>query len=322
MGPLPSGDYVFSATDYYSRYVEVTIAKRNTAEVAIKSLENMFATHGLPWTVTRDNGPHFVAETFESFLQENGIEYRKTTPLWPQANGEIERQNRSLLKRMQIARVEGQDWRKAVKTYLIAYRNTPHPTTGMCPAELMFKRKLRLRLKTKLPELRENVRLDEEMRDKEKKEKGYADKRRNAKESNLSEGDKVLLRQQRINKWTTAFESQPYQVIDKHGNSVLVESPEGVQYKRNTTHVKPFQERESGSEKIEMSATVPEIPPEGSVSQQSEGETLTAGETSSQGDRDGRVPNGDSNQTAESVPVKSPRPVRTRRTPKDMEIML
>jgi hypothetical protein len=177
---------VFAATDYYSRYVEVNIAKRNTADVAIKSLENMFATHGLPWTVTSDNGPHFVAETFESFLQENGIEHRKTTPLWPQANGEIERQNRSLLKRMQIARVEGQDWRKAVQTYLIAYRNTPHPTTGISPAELMFRRKLR----TKLPELTENVRLDdEEMRDKDRekeKMKGYADKRRNAKESNLS----------------------------------------------------------------------------------------------------------------------------------------
>ena len=49
--------------------VEVTIAKKNTAEVADKSLENMFATHGLPWTVTSDNGPHFVAEIFESFLQ-------------------------------------------------------------------------------------------------------------------------------------------------------------------------------------------------------------------------------------------------------------
>jgi transposase InsO family protein len=146
MGPLPLGDYVFAATDYYSIYVEVTIAKGNTAEVAIKSLENMFATHGLPWTVTSHNGPHFVAETFESFLQENGIEQRKTTPLWPQANGEIKRQNRSLLKRMQIARMEGQHLRKAVQTYLIAYRNTSHPTTGMCPAELMFRRKLRTNL--------------------------------------------------------------------------------------------------------------------------------------------------------------------------------
>ena len=70
-----------------------------------------------------------------------------------------------------------------MQTYLIAYRNTPHPTTGMCPAELMFRRKLR----TKLPELREEVRLDEEMRDngKDKKEKmkDYADNRRNAKDS-------------------------------------------------------------------------------------------------------------------------------------------
>ena len=49
----------------------------------------------------------------------------------------------------------------------------------------------------------------------------------------------MLVKQQRVNKWTTAFECQPYQVIEKHGNSVVVESPEGVKYKRNTTHVKP-----------------------------------------------------------------------------------
>ena len=130
MGPLPSGDYIFAVTHYYSRYVEVSISKRNTADVAISGLEKMFATHGLPCTVTSDNGPHFVADTFETFLRNNGIEHRKTTPLWPQANGEIERQNRSLLKRMQIAQVEGQDWKTAVQTYLVAYRNTPHQSTG------------------------------------------------------------------------------------------------------------------------------------------------------------------------------------------------
>ena len=100
MGPLPSGDYVFAVTDHYSRYVEISISKTNTAEVAINSLKKMFATRGLPYTVMSDNGPHFVAEAFETLLKDNGIEHRRTTPLWPQANGEIERQNRSLLKRM------------------------------------------------------------------------------------------------------------------------------------------------------------------------------------------------------------------------------
>ena len=146
----------------------------------------MFATHGLPCTVTSDNGPHFVVDMFETFLRNNGIEHRKTTPLWPQANGEIDRQNRSLLKRMQIAQVEGQDWKTAVKTYLVAYRNTPHPSTGVCSSELLFRWKLR----TKLQELQEAVKLDEKVRDRDKdrkaKMKDYADRRRNAEESTLT----------------------------------------------------------------------------------------------------------------------------------------
>ena len=42
MGPLPYGDYVFAMTDYYSRYVEVSISTKNTADVAISSLDKMF----------------------------------------------------------------------------------------------------------------------------------------------------------------------------------------------------------------------------------------------------------------------------------------
>ena len=44
---------------------------------------------------------------FEGFLKECGIEHRKSPPLWPQANGEVERQNRTLLKSMKIAAAEG-----------------------------------------------------------------------------------------------------------------------------------------------------------------------------------------------------------------------
>ena len=57
-------------------------------------------------------------------------------------------------------------------------------------------------------------------------------------------GDKLLLKQQRLNKWTTPFESRPYELIDKRGNSAVNESPEGTQYKRNTTHVTLYHKRE------------------------------------------------------------------------------
>ena len=68
----------------------------------------MFARFGVLFSLRTDNGPQFVSEEFESFLQAHGVEHRRTTPLlWPHANGEVERQNRSLLKSLQIANLEG-----------------------------------------------------------------------------------------------------------------------------------------------------------------------------------------------------------------------
>ena len=59
--------------------------------------------------------------------------------------------------------------------------------------------------------------------------KEYADRACNAEENSLVAGDKVLLKQQRLNKWTTPFESWLYELIDKREKSVLMESPEGTQ---------------------------------------------------------------------------------------------
>ena len=58
------------------------------------------------------------------------------------------------------------------------------------------------------------------------KMKQYADKKYHAEETIIVTGDKVLLEQQRVNELTTPFENQPYEVIRKHGNGVLIESPE------------------------------------------------------------------------------------------------
>ena len=118
---------------------------------------------------------------------------------------------------MQIAQIERKDWNKALQTYLVTYRNTPsvrvrvrvRVSTGVCPAELLFRQKLR----TKLPELKEVAKLDEEVRDRDRDEKAkmkeYADRARNPEENSLVAGDKILLKQHRLNKWTTPFESRP-----------------------------------------------------------------------------------------------------------------
>ena len=66
----------------------------------------------------------------EEYLNEMGIEHRLTTPVWSRANGEVERRNRSLLKSMSVAQAEKRDWRLELNKYHLAYRSTPHVTTG------------------------------------------------------------------------------------------------------------------------------------------------------------------------------------------------
>lgn len=208
--------------------------KSTTSEKIVEALEQIFATHGLPFSITSDNGPQFISDVIEQYFTNCGIEHRKTTPLWPQANGEVERQNRSLLKRIKIAQAENKNWKKDT-------------TTVVSPAELLFGRKVR----SKMPSLAETKNVDE-TRDKDAETKGkakeYADKKRNAVEFDITAGDQVLLRQKQDNKFTTPFAPEPYRVIEKKGNSIEVESPEGARYKRNITHTKKYIPRESTEE--------------------------------------------------------------------------
>ncbi|CAG2247242.1 unnamed protein product [Mytilus edulis] len=246
LGPLPSGEYLFTVVDYYSRWLEVTIMSKSTsADRVIDALDKMFTIHGLPISIATDNGPQFISDTFKKYLDQNGIVHRRITPLWPAANGEIERQNRSLLKRMRIANAEKKNLSTEIQTYLKMYRSTPHCTTGVSPAELLFNRTLR----TKLPDIQIRSHDDTEVRDRDsqRKEKGklYADTRRNATTNDLKAGDSVLVKQNRGNKLSTTFNPKPFTLLEKHGNSVVVQNDDGDTYKRNVTHIKRFIERKS-----------------------------------------------------------------------------
>jgi transposase InsO family protein len=240
LGPMPTGEYLFVVIDYYTRYYEVEITHSVTAKQTVKMLYKMFAMHGLPFTITSDNGPQFVSKELAEFLDVHGIRHRRVTPRWAQANGEVERQNRSMLKAMKIAQGQGENWRHQLVKYLFAYRTTPHSTTGVAPAELLFGRKLH----TKLPALQQFESNDGEMRDRDLyakvKSSGYMDNKRGAVKCELGSGDQVLVKIDKQNKLTTNFGSVPYEVVERKGNMVVVESPERVRYRRNITEVKKF----------------------------------------------------------------------------------
>lgn len=293
LGPLPDGQTLLVVVDYYSRYIEVCEMTQTTSKETINQLSTIFSRFGVPLTLRADNGPQFNAncEEFQVFCEDLGLQLINTIPYWPQQNGEVERQNRSILKRLKIAQQLGQDWRKVLSQFLLSYHATTHPTTGRAPSELMFGRRIR----TKLPEVPKIIRVNEEHQDHDKlqkaKGKEYTDAKRKARFSEITVGDRVLAKRMRKeNKLSTNYAPEEYVVTRKTGADVTIKSVgNGKEYRRNVAHLKkllddidkPSNTGDSDSE--ETTKTVPSSSPFNSCVPGSSTTTSTETSTMTQG---------------------------------------
>nr|CAH7742650.1 unnamed protein product [Callosobruchus chinensis] len=94
-----SGDYLVIIVYYLSS---------NTLRI----LEDVFSRLGYPASITADNGKQFTSDEFKRFCVERGIILFHSIPYWPQKNGEVERQNRDILKRLKISQATNTKWKK------------------------------------------------------------------------------------------------------------------------------------------------------------------------------------------------------------------
>ncbi len=137
------GETVLVLVDDYSRFPIVEPVSTTSARAVIPKLDQIFATFGTPKVVKSDNGPPFNGEDFRRFAKTFGFHHRKVTPLWPRANGEVERFIKTLnmlKKHVKIAKAQGVNWRKELQAFLRNYRTTPHCTASVAPATLFLKR--------------------------------------------------------------------------------------------------------------------------------------------------------------------------------------
>ena len=84
-------------------------------------------TFGYPDTLVSDNGPQFTSNDFEFYLPTNHTKHQLTSPYWPQANGEVERFNRTIMKTIKCALTEGKkDWKEALQHYINVSHNSTY----------------------------------------------------------------------------------------------------------------------------------------------------------------------------------------------------
>ena len=221
-GPLPTGEYLLVVQDTYSRFPVVEILHSTKAAPMIAALDRIMSAFGIPKEIGSDNGPPYNSKEMERFATYMGYEHNKKIPYAPWANGMAETFMRSLKKVVQTSKVEHTNWRQQLHRFLRAYRASPHRSTGLAPASVMFNgRKYKTRLPTKKTHINafheEMIHQDGQAKETMKKE---ADKKSYVKESDIDKGDLVLVKQIKRNKTTPAYDPQPYKVIERNGSQI------------------------------------------------------------------------------------------------------
>lgn len=125
--------------DYYSKFVEVIELFSTTSDYVINCIKNTFVRHGIPETVVSDCGPQFNSGIFSNFSKSWGFEHVKSSPHYPQSNGQVERMVQTVKGIMKKSIESRDDYRLGILEYI----NTPLDSSLPSPAELLYSRKLR-----------------------------------------------------------------------------------------------------------------------------------------------------------------------------------
>jgi ribonuclease HI len=144
IGPInpPSGGYIWilAATEYFTKWVEaIPLRKATGAAVANFIREHIITRFGIPHKIISDNGTPFVNKDVREVLGHYRIKHRRSTPYYPQGNGQAEATNRMLLRILSKMVFDyGKGWNSHLADVLWAYRGSPKTATGFTPFSLVY----------------------------------------------------------------------------------------------------------------------------------------------------------------------------------------
>ena len=242
-GPIAGKYYFHVLIDNYSRWPEVAMVTSTGFDKLQDKLEDSFNIHGIPDSITHDNGPCYNSGDWRKFARKWGFEVRPCTPEHPQSNGIAERFMGVLVKVVHAAVASGQDPRVEVRRRLLNYRNTPHPSTGKTPAELMMRRQIKTRLPAIMRPTMDKVDMEAKATDKLAREKRKIrfDSAKHVKVQEMVAGDRVLIKQKKTS-IKPPFDPKPYTITEVKGTQVTARRG-GQERKRNKVKMKMVKER-------------------------------------------------------------------------------
>ncbi|GMH07488.1 hypothetical protein Nepgr_009328 [Nepenthes gracilis] len=102
LGPLPMAGgqrkFLIVSIDYFTKWVEAVPLAKITEQNAMEFLrQGIVCCFGIPEVVVTDNGTQFTEKRFTKYCRDLRIKLVHTSVAHPQANGQVEVTNRTLL---------------------------------------------------------------------------------------------------------------------------------------------------------------------------------------------------------------------------------
>ena len=136
--------YILVVSDYFTKWVEAYPMRDMEAKTVAETLvEGYISRMGVPMIIHSDQGRNFESRLFRQMCDLLGIKKTRTTAFRPCSNGLVERFNRTLNEMLcTTARENPLTWDKRVHLLTMAYRSTPHESTGFSPNFMVFGKEL------------------------------------------------------------------------------------------------------------------------------------------------------------------------------------
>jgi hypothetical protein len=143
-GPLPHAaqgkKFLIIAIDYFTKWVEAEPLSTITDKSCWKFFwKNIICRFGIPKILITDNGKQFDNKMFAEQCNLFGIQQKFTSVYHPQANGQVENVNRTILQGLKRRLEESKgNWPEELPIVLWAYRTTHRTATGETPFSLTY----------------------------------------------------------------------------------------------------------------------------------------------------------------------------------------
>lgn len=196
-----------------------------------------------------DCGTQFTSELFKDLAKTLGTSLQTTTPYHQQANGQVERQNKTIAEMLSTT-TEGKNWAEALPMVCFAYNSSVHSTTKQTPFSIVhsfdpklpsdlllqktddrqfddmsiFVQEAATRIKEVWAQVSKNLEKEAE------KMKRYADERKKAAESRFVEQQLVLLVKEGTKLGHSKFDEKfrgPYRILEIQRPNLLVRALDG-----------------------------------------------------------------------------------------------